>query len=114
MSFKDLEKTISGWIEAQQADLRKRAEARAHKALKKAFRRAQKERPPMYKPDRPPNYRKIVVLNVRRISEGMHGELLEREYPVDTVSEQIAEFQAKALAKAEGFIWRGTVDIREG
>ena len=109
MSFKDLEQQISLRIAAHQAELKRIADRKAYKALRTANNKAKAARPPMFRPDPPPNYRKVVVMNVRRLADGMHGDLLTVQYTVDTVA---AETMARTLAEADGYVWRGTVDIQ--
>lgn len=108
MSFKDLELEIAQWVEAglYQAKMKREAEAR------KEYERNKRKRPPLYIPDRAPRYDTIVKLNVRRASEGNTGDLLTVSYTVDTISETQAEIEAKKLAKADGYMWRGTVSIK--
>jgi len=114
MSYKDLEKEISGWIEAEKATLLRKVEAKAYKAMRKSFSKAKAERPPMFRPDRPVKFTKVVVLNVRYIRGADMGKLVQREYSVETLSETVAELEAIRLAKEAGYIWRGTVEIRQG
>lgn len=65
----------------------------------------------MYIPDRPVRHQLIVLLNVRKWDGHQMGDLIELEFPVNTISELEAEIEAKRQAKAEGYIWRGTVSI---
>lgn len=53
-----------------------------------------------------------VVLNVRKqLPGGTLGDLEEVEYKVPTFSETIAELDARKMAHAEGYVWRGTVSV---
>ena len=111
MSFLDLEQQIRSRIAAYQAEVQKVIDRRLRKQQRTALNKAKAARPPMFRPDPPPNYRKVVVLNVRRLRDGAHGELLTVEYTVDTIA---AETAARTLAEADGYVWRGTVAIRQG
>lgn len=86
VSFKDLENGIRRRVEAAQAAARKIAERRAYKARRTELNKKKAARPPMYRPDAPPKYTKVVVLNVRKIRGPELGDLEEREYRVSTVS----------------------------
>lgn len=109
MSFLDLEREVSNWMAAKKAALQLIADKKLKKQQRTALNKAKATRPPMFRPDPPPNYRKVVVLNVRRLADGMHGDLLTVQYTVDTVA---AETMARTMAEADGYVWRGTVDIQ--
>lgn len=111
MSFLDLENLIKERDAIIAAAAKKIADRKAYKAARTALNKKKAARPPMYRPDRPVSYTKVVVLNVRRKSEGEHGELLTVRYPIDTVSDSVAELAAQAKCREDGYIWRGTVDI---
>ncbi len=108
MSFTQLEAQIRAW-----ADLEAYAAANRETAQKiRAFEKAKRKRPPMYRPDtRPVCHTIIVTLNVREQTPEGLGELTEAIYPIRTISEAEAEMQAKQQAKIAGFVWRGTVSI---
>lgn len=109
MSYKDLEREISQRMAAKRAADQKIADKKQYKQQRTAINKAKAARAPMFRPDPPPNYRKVVVMNVRRLADGMHGDLLTVQYTVDTVA---AETAARTLAEADGYVWRGTVDIQ--
>lgn len=109
MSFLDLEQEISNWQAAKNAAAKLIADRKAFKQQRTAHNKFLATKPPMFRPDPPPNYRRVVVLNVRRLVDGMHGDLLTVQYTVDTVA---AETAARTLAEADGYVWRGTVDIK--
>lgn len=109
MSYLDLELQIRSRIVAYQAEVQKITDRRLRKQQRTSLNKAKAARPAMFRPDPPVNYRKVVVLNVRRLRDGMHGELLTVEYAVDTIA---AETVARTMAEADGYVWRGTVDIR--
>lgn len=77
---------------------------RAEKRLKQMKR----NRPAMFKPDRPPVYKIHVTMNVRPVAG---GELIEMTVGIETMSEVEAEAQARRHVKALGFMWRGVVGI---
>lgn len=111
MSYKDLEEQIRAWAELETFAHNQKVEAQKAKRIAKLAREKKKGRPPMFIPDRPVRYEIEVILNVRRVEEGMSGDLLEVAFTVPTISADEAEIQAKQQAKLAGFIWRGTVAV---
>lgn len=104
MSYKDLEAEIARWANLEAFAAQQKAETEAHKAyLKRKAKWPVKHRP------EPVCFQIEVTLNVRQKDEAGLGELTEAIYVVTTLSEVEAELQAKAQAKAAGFVWRGTV-----
>lgn len=114
MSFKDLERGIQARLEAERAEAQRIADRKAYKAARTALNKRKAARPPLFRPDPPPVYRKVVVLSVRRVADGNWGDLLTIEYTADTVSDSAAELEAKARASADGYVWKKTVAIRQG
>lgn len=114
MSFLDLSYLIRerDRIIAQAAQ--KARDRKLRKQERTEFNRRKAARPPMFKPDRPIRYTKVVVINARRKCEGEYGELLTLNYNVDSVSDAVAELAAMAKCREDGYVWRGTVDILQG
>lgn len=111
MSYKELENQIAAWAGLEQFAQQQQLDLKADKAKKKADKARRKARPPLYIPDAPVKHLLIVTLNVRKIEGCTLGDLVELEFPIGTISELDAEIKAKAMAKSEGYVWRGTVSI---
>lgn len=114
MSFKDLERSIKQRAQALFEAQQKLADKKRRKQQRTQFNRDKARRGPMYKPDPPPSYDRVVIMNVRRKVDGSTGELFEVRYTVGTFRDDVAETLARAWAGRQGYEWRGTVDIVNG
>ena len=111
MSYKDLEKAIKREVDKRLAEITRLANKKAAKKTRRDFKTAKAKRPPMYRPDSPA-FKLRVLLNVRfQNADGTLGDLDEKHYDISTISCAVAEVAARAEAKKDGYIWRGTVSI---